>query len=63
MQPPRFPDLTGLVLRAILLLSIPAWPGCERKERVLDVEAPGVDIEVDRSDDGSVEIDVEDRNQ
>lgn len=61
MLPQRFPDLTGLVLRAVLVLSIPTWPGCERKERVLDVETPGLDIEVDRSDDGSLEIDIEDR--
>ena len=63
MQARRLPDLTGLVLRAVLIASIPAWPGCERKERVLDVEAPGVDIEVDRSADGSLEVDVEDRSE
>lgn len=63
MQQQGFPNLTGLVLRAVLVISIPAWPGCERKERVLDVETPGVDVEVNRSDDGSLEIDVEDRRE
>ena len=37
--------------------------GCSRKERVLDVETPGVDIKVDRDKD-SGEVDVEiDRNK
>ncbi len=56
----RFPNLVGIVLRTVLVISIPAWPGCEQKERVLDVEAPGVDIEVDRSDDGSLDVHVDD---
>jgi hypothetical protein len=31
--------------------------GCERKERVIDIEAPGVDVEVDRNiDTGEVEV-------
>ena len=34
-----------------------ALSGCERKERVLDIEAPGVDVEVDRNiDTGEVEV-------
>jgi hypothetical protein len=35
-------------------------PGCERKERVLDIKAPGVDIEVDKTDRGrgASEVDV-----
>jgi hypothetical protein len=34
--------------------------GCERKERVLDVQTPGADVEVDRNiDTGEVEVDVE----
>lgn len=34
--------------------------GCERKERVIDVQTPGGDVEVDRNiDTGEVEVDVE----
>ena len=36
--------------------------GCERKEKVLDVEAPGIDIEIERStSDGSLDIKVDDK--
>jgi len=31
--------------------------GCERKEKVLDIETPGVDVEVERNvDTGEVEV-------
>lgn len=34
--------------------------GCERKEKVIDVETPGADVEVERNvDTGQVEVDVE----
>jgi hypothetical protein len=34
--------------------------GCERKERVLDVQTPGADVEVDRHiDTGEIEVNVE----
>lgn len=34
--------------------------GCERKERVLDVQTPGADVKVDRNlDTGEIEVDVE----
>jgi hypothetical protein len=33
--------------------------GCERSERVLDIEAPGVDVEVDRTADGDVDVRVD----
>jgi hypothetical protein len=37
--------------------------GCERKERVVDIEAPGVDVEVDRNvDTGAVEVNATDRD-
>jgi hypothetical protein len=36
--------------------------GCERKEKVLDIETPGADIEVERSvDDGDVEVSIDDQ--
>ena len=36
--------------------------GCERKERVVDVQTPAGDVEVNRNiDSGEVEVEVEDR--
>jgi hypothetical protein len=35
-----------------------ALAGCERKERVVDIETPGVDVKVDRNiDTGEIEVD------
>jgi hypothetical protein len=37
--------------------------GCERNERVVDIEAPGVDVEVDRNvDTGAVEVETTDKD-
>jgi hypothetical protein len=45
-------------LTASLVLAF-ATTGCSRKERVLDVDAPGVRIKVDRDkDSGAVDVDV-----
>jgi hypothetical protein len=34
--------------------------GCERKERVLDIQTPGADVEVDRNiDTGEVDVEVD----
>jgi hypothetical protein len=34
-----------------------AFAGCERKERVIDVKTPAVDVKVDRNiDNGNVEV-------
>jgi len=55
-------------LAAALLTLVTGWgaatlTGCERKERVVDIEAPGVDVEVDRNvDTGEVEVNAE-RNE
>ncbi len=41
-------------------LVVCALAGCERKEKVLDVETPGTNVEVERNlDTGEVEVDVE----
>jgi hypothetical protein len=49
-------DLTTASLVAISLMSL-ALSGCERKERVIDVKTPGVDVQVDRNvDTGGVEV-------
>jgi hypothetical protein len=42
-------------------LALFSFAGCERKERVLDVQTPGADVQVDRNiDSGEVEVDVND---
>jgi hypothetical protein len=40
-----------------------SFAGCERKERVVDIDTPAVDIEVDRNiDTGDVEVDTTTEN-
>jgi hypothetical protein len=47
--------IAGLV--AAWLGALP-FAGCERKERVVDIETPGADVEVDRNiDTGEIEVD------
>ena len=37
-----------------------AFTGCERKEKVIDIETPGTDVEVERNiDTGKVDVEVE----
>lgn len=41
-------------------VSVCALAGCERKEKVIDVETPGVDVKVERNKDtGKVDVEVE----
>lgn len=47
-------QIIGVVCTCLTMASL---PGCEQKKDVLDVEAPGVDIDVDESSDG-VEVDI-----
>lgn len=48
----------GLVIGA--LAAVFSSAGCERKERVLDVETPGVDVEVERNKDtGRIDVEVD----
>ncbi|MBX3437754.1 MAG: hypothetical protein KF861_09700 [Planctomycetaceae bacterium] len=53
--------LTTLLSGSTVLAMGMSLAGCQpREERVLDIEAPGVDVEVNRSiDDGSHTIEVE----
>jgi hypothetical protein len=56
----RFQSASSIRFAAAACLAL-ALAGCERKERVLDVQTPGADVEVDRNiDTGEVEVDVED---
>jgi hypothetical protein len=49
--------LAAITLSTAASLGCLGLAGCERKERVVDIEAPGVDVEVDRNvDTGEVEI-------
>jgi hypothetical protein len=46
----------------VVCLGALAAAGCERKERVVDVEGPGIDIEVDRNvDTGEVEVNAQEK--
>ena len=50
-QKPWFASATALL--AVLVLSLFACPGCEQeKEPVFELKAPGVDVEVQKSDNG-----------
>jgi diaminopimelate epimerase len=54
---------SGLATRSFAGLALcaasVAFFGCERKEKVLDVETPGGEVEVERSTtDGDVDVDV-----
>jgi hypothetical protein len=58
-------EFRSLIANVVLVLSActAAFTGCERKERVLDVQTPGGDVQVDRNlDTGEVEIDVTDKD-
>lgn len=51
------PTAAASILFAAMLL---VGPGCERKEKILDIETPGGGVEVEKDEDsGSVEVDVE----
>jgi hypothetical protein len=50
----------GLIALAACTITF-TLAGCERKERVLDIQTPGTDVEVDRNiDTGEVEVNVDD---
>jgi hypothetical protein len=50
-----------IALCAIALLAMAPFVGCERKEKVLDVETPGGEVEVERNiDTGRVDVEVRD---
>lgn len=54
---PRGGKLAAGVLAAVASLGAVGLIGCERKEKVVDIEAPGVDVEVERNTDtGEVEV-------
>jgi hypothetical protein len=46
----------GLLVAAALTLATVA--GCEKKEKVLDIKGPGVDIEVNKTSSGTKEIEI-----
>jgi hypothetical protein len=55
-------EFRSLIATVALVLGV-FTAGCERKERVLDVQTPGGDVQVDRNiDTGEVEVDVTDQD-
>ena len=55
--------LTAAVMLFCFSCGMAAFNGCERKERVLDVETPEGELEVDRNiDTGEVEVNVTDKD-
>jgi hypothetical protein len=55
--------LVAAVMLLCVCCGMTALGGCERKERVLDVETPEGDLEVDRNiDTGEVEVNVTDKD-
>jgi hypothetical protein len=49
-----------LLMSSFAGLGLCAFTGCERKEKVLDVETPGGQVEVERNiDTGAVDVEVE----
>jgi len=50
--------LAASVLTVVASLGSLGLTGCERKEKVLDIETPGTDVEVERNIDTG-EVDVE----
>jgi hypothetical protein len=50
-------SLSGLVLA---MIATAAFIGCDHKEKLIDIETPGADVEVERSTDtGEVDVDVD----
>ena len=49
-----------LLLSGFVGIAFCSFTGCERKEKVIEVETPGADVEVNRDQDtGQVEVEVE----
>jgi hypothetical protein len=64
MIPDWFPRLPPVARCAVAgtCITLALISGCERKERVIDIETPGADVEVDRDlDTGEVEVDVNEK--
>jgi len=50
----------SLMILTLLCGSLSGLPGCSQKEKVIDIETPAGDIEVERSKDtGKIDIDVD----
>jgi len=53
-------SMPPLIMSLAMILSL----GCENKEKVLDVETPGANVEVERNrDTGAVDVDVNDKDE
>jgi hypothetical protein len=55
--------IASATLACSVCLGVASFAGCERKERVLDVETPEGSLEVDRNiDTGEVNVEVTDKD-
>lgn len=53
--------LTALAASLVLAATVTAFSGCEQKEKVLDVETPGGELEVERNKEtGETDVEVTD---
>jgi hypothetical protein len=50
---------TRITLAGALLVFTAGLSGCERKEKVFELDTPGGGVEIERSSDGSVDIEVD----
>jgi len=56
-------NITRLTLAGLLLGAACLTTGCERKEKVLEIETPGTSIDVERNKDtGEVDVEVLDKD-
>lgn len=51
------------MLTALAIAFAAAIGGCEKKEKVLDIKAPGVDIEVNKTSSGTGEVEIDSKGQ
>jgi len=54
-------SVEAVLLGTAMACGLAGAGGCERKERVLDIEAPGLDVEVDKTGDGTLDVRVDER--
>jgi len=62
-RPPLFSILTAGLLATATCIGTLTFAGCERKERLLDVDTPEGTLEVNRNvDTGEVEVEITDKD-
>lgn len=55
--------LAAIAATTLFAISVLSSFGCDNKEKVLDVETPGGEVEIERDrDTGSIDVDVNDKD-